>query len=167
MPQTKNLFEHVAANLPQNQSNMRLWLSLLGCFTSVERTIRRRLLKECNATLPRFDALNALANFPKGLTMGELAALLMVSNGNVTGVIKRLNEAGLVKQFTPERDRRSQVVRLTRKGHDAWEEMQAEYSAAIDELFSEISSADIETLTAKLMKAQAHIDKSLGITKDD
>ena len=146
---------------------MRLWLSLLGCFTSVERTIRRRLLKECNATLPRFDALNALANFPKGLTMGELAALLMVSNGNVTGVIKRLNEAGLVKQFTPERDRRSQVVRLTKKGRDAWEEMQTEYAATIDELFRGLSSDDIEALAEKLMTAQARIDESLGIAKDD
>ena len=146
MPQSRNLFEHIAENLPQDQSNMRLWLSLLGCFTSVERTIRKRLLKECNATLPRFDALNALANFPKGLTMGELAALLMVSNGNVTGVIKRLNEAGLVKQFTPERDRRSQVVRLTKKGRDAWEEMQTEYAAAIDALFRELSPGDIERL---------------------
>lgn len=161
MPHSKNLFEHLAANLPPGQGNMRLWLSLLGCFTSVERTIRRRLLKKCHATLPRYDALNALATFPKGLTMGDLASLLMVSNGNVTGVIKRLNEAGLVKQFTPERDRRSQVVRLTKKGRDELKIMQAEYSAAIDELFQDLSPREVESLTRNLVKAQEHIDESL------
>ena len=139
---------------------MRLWLSLLGCFTSVERTIRRRLASKCHATLPRYDALNALATFPKGLSMGELAALLMVSNGNVTGVIKRLNEAGLVKQFTPERDRRSQVVRLTKKGHDEWKRMQAEYSATIDELFQNLSQQQVDALTRQLMQAQENLEES-------
>jgi DNA-binding MarR family transcriptional regulator len=165
MAHTKNLFEHIAANLPPGENTLRLWLSLLGCFTSVERTIRRRLLKECHATLPRYDALNALAIFPEGLSMGDLASLLMVSNGNVTGVIKRLNEAGFVKLFTPERDRRSQVVKLTRKGRDEWEKMRAEYSATIDEMFAGLNPDDIATLTAALMAAQERIDDSLEATE--
>lgn len=161
MTQKKNLFEHIAANLPESQNNMRLWLVLLGCFTSVERTIRRRLLSSCHATLPRYDALNALAIFPEGLSMGDLASLLMVSNGNVTGVIKRLNEAGFVRSFTPESDRRSQVVKLTRKGHEEWERMQQEYSAAIDELFVGLEPEEVDALTRSLMATQERIDAVL------
>jgi DNA-binding MarR family transcriptional regulator len=41
-----------------------------------------------------------------------------VSNGNVTGIVDRLVEDGLVVRVPVEGDRRAMLVRLTRKGRE-------------------------------------------------
>ena len=51
-----------------------------------------------------------------GMTMTELSRFLMVSNGNVTGIIDRLVAEGLVIRLAHAGDRRATFVRLTRDG---------------------------------------------------
>src|SRR5262249_24755964 len=51
-----------------------------------------------------------------GMTMTELSRFLMVSNGNVTGIIDRLVAEGMVVRSAHEGDRRATFVRLTPKG---------------------------------------------------
>lgn len=58
--------------------------------------MRLWLRKEFGATPPRFDALSPLDRSPEGLTMGERSKRLMVSNGNVTGIVERLLRDGPV-----------------------------------------------------------------------
>jgi len=76
--------------------------------------------------------LSALKEFPDGLTMGQLAAKLMVSKGNITGVVRRLQEHQYVRQTKSRQDRRIQLVRLTAKGHELWAEMNEEYRRVIE-----------------------------------
>ena len=56
----------------------------------VEKQIRERLRREYKTTLPRFDVMAALHREKDGLRMGGLSRWLMVSNGNVTGIVGRL-----------------------------------------------------------------------------
>ena len=53
------------------------------------------------------------------MTMTELSRFLMVSNGNVTGIIDRLVGEGMVVRLPHEEDRRATFVRLTPKGATA------------------------------------------------
>src|SRR5690606_35795150 len=69
------------------RERLRLWLRLLACTTTIEQAIRARLRAEFHTSLPRFDVLAILARSDAGLTMGELSRRLMVSNGNVTGLV--------------------------------------------------------------------------------
>ena len=98
-----NLFESMVGNLPAEDRAIRLWLTLVGCFTSVERALRRRVRKDFDMSLPRFDVLTALVTFPDGLSMTELATKLGVSKGNVTGVVRGLREQGLVDRTRQRR----------------------------------------------------------------
>ena len=50
------------------------------------------------------------------MTMTELSRFLMVSNGNVTGIIDRLVAEGMVVRLAHAGDRRATFVRLTPKG---------------------------------------------------
>ena len=52
--------------------------------------------------------------------MGELSRHLMVSNGNVTGIVERLVADGLVERLPVEGDRRAILVRLTPTGAAAF-----------------------------------------------
>ena len=60
----------------------------------IEGEIRRRLRERFDVTLPRFDLMAQLDRTPEGLTLSELSQRMMVSNGNVTGLVERLVESG-------------------------------------------------------------------------
>ena len=86
------------------------------CKEVVESEVRRRLRERFNLTLPRFDLMAQLDRTPKGMTLGELSQRMMVSNGNVTGLVDCLARRRLVKRTQDERDRRVRLVRLTKAG---------------------------------------------------
>lgn len=92
----------------------------------------------------------ALARTRTGMTMTELSRLLLVSNGNVTGIIDRLVAEALVTRHTAAGDRRSVRVTLTRTGADRFAEMAAAHEAWVDELLSDFTKADTEVLIAHL-----------------
>ena len=58
---------------------------------------------EFNATLPRFDVMAALYRKPDGMLMSELSRFLLVSNGNVTGIVDRLVSDGFVVRVAARR----------------------------------------------------------------
>lgn len=122
--------------------DLRVWLRLLTCSTLIERDVRQRLRAEFDFTLPRFDLLAQLDRAPEGLTMGTLSRRLMVSNGNVTGLIDRLVTEGLVERQPAPGDRRAQLVRLTVEGKRAFDRMTPAHAAWIDEMFGGLERAD-------------------------
>ncbi len=93
-----------------------LWLRLITNSHIIEKEIRNNFRTEFDVTLPRFDLMSALYREQGGLTMGELSKRLLVSNGNVTGIVERLKKEGLVKRWTLPTDRRVYSVGLTAKG---------------------------------------------------
>ena len=111
-----SMFSDRLGGAPHSKQSLRLWLKLLGCTMIVEKRLRARLDAEFATTLPRFDVLAALERHSQGLKMSALSEFLMVSNGNVTGVVSRLIEDGLVTRTVDREDRRSATVRLTPQG---------------------------------------------------
>ena len=71
--------------------------------------MRRRLRDSFDVTLPRFDLMAQLDRAPNGMTLGELSQRMMVSNGNVTGLVDRLVEQGLISRRPSPKDRRAQT----------------------------------------------------------
>ena len=96
-----------------NKQTLRLWLRWLNCTTRIETEIRRRLREQFQVTLPQFDLLSALERTDEPMTMSELSQYLLVSNGNVTGVVRRLQEKGWLEMKHLHRDRRKMTVSLT------------------------------------------------------
>jgi DNA-binding MarR family transcriptional regulator len=125
---------------------VRLWLRLLTCTNLITAEIRRRLRRQFQTTLPRFDLLAQLQRNPQGLRMGELSRRMMVTTGNVTALVDRLEAQGWVRRRNDPRDRRSVLVHLTREGRRAFARMARVHEAWIIELFSDLSSENMETL---------------------
>lgn len=125
------------------RQRLRMWLQMLKATRQVEGALRERLRARYDTTLPRFDVLSALHAHPEGMKMSELSQYLVVSNGNVTGVVDRLVLDGHAERTTVEADRRAFLVRITQKGHDLMDEMAAEHLRWIDELLADVSEADI------------------------
>ncbi len=153
-----NLFESMVGNLPAEDRAIRLWFTLVGCFTSVERALRRRVRKDFDMSLPRFDVLTALVTFPDGLSMTELATKLGVSKGNVTGVVRGLREQGLVDRTRQRSDRRVLRVVITRRGREEWEAIQAVYRGVVEAMLQALPGAEAKGLTTALTELQHVLD---------
>ena len=131
---------------PDGKRSLRLWLRLLTCSHTVEQTIAQRLRDEFSSTLPRFDMLSALDRAgDTGLTMGEVSRMLMVSNGNVTGLAQRLKADGLIEHL-PGADRRVQRVRLTSQGRVRFAAMAAAHEHWIEALLADLTGAEADDL---------------------
>ena len=156
-----NLFETVLRSLPEDAYNRRAWLALLRCFSSIERVLMQHISQEYNSSLPRYDILTALALSKHSLTMGELASKLMVSKGNITGVVRRLKLDGLVRKVPSKTDRRVQSVTISAKGKRLWQAMHDDYDHIISELLSGQSEKTIRDLTKRLENTLASVEKSM------
>lgn len=135
----------------------RLWLRLLTCGTLIEGELRRRLQARFATTLPRFDLMAQLHRAPGGLPLGEVSKRMMVSNGNVTGLVDRLAQEGLVERNVDPADRRSARVRLTGDGERAFAEMAVEHRAWIAELFSGLPPETLDRLWSDLGALKASV----------
>jgi len=156
----KNLYEVVIDALPAGARHRRAWMSLVRCFSSIESILMRFFAKNYNSSLPRYDVLTALAMHPDGWTMGELSELLMVSKGNVTGVIRRLEEDELVIKKTSSVDRRVQSVRISAQGRRLWDKMHADYDAIISSLMKGQSVSDLDALVRVLDQARDAVESN-------
>jgi DNA-binding MarR family transcriptional regulator len=141
---------------PLSKARLRVWLKLLKTVNGVEAEIRRNLRDDHQTTLPRFDVMSALARFSDGLKMSELSKFLKVSNGNVTGIVDKLSEEGLVLRVAVPGDRRAQVARLTSKGKEAFEKLAEHHEGWINDLLEGLSVEDIEALSTTLEVVLSH-----------
>lgn len=135
-----------------DELEVRLWLRLLTCTNLMEAEVRRRLRDEFSITLARFDLLAQLERAPEGLTMGQLSRRLMVSNGNVTGLISRLVGEGLVVRQAAAHDKRTHIVRLTAKGERAFGEIVLVHKGWVNRMLGHLDHAETATLMDLLAK---------------
>ena len=140
---------------PLSKRRLKMWIRLLGVSRAAESTLREFLRVEHGTTLPRFDVMAALYRRRDGVTMSELSRLLLVSNGNATTVVDRLEQTGLVRRTPSEADRRTVFVALTPEGVTQFETLAADHEAEISRLFARLSESDLDTMTDILKRMVA------------
>ena len=139
----------------RSKEALRTWLRLLSCETVIEQQLRSLFRTNFSVTLPQFDVLSELERSGQQMTMSELSRELMVSNGNVTGVIDRLERNGFVTRTRAEHDRRIQYIELTDKGRREFDEMARSHERWLDDLLSELSTNDMASLQQLLLKTRS------------
>jgi DNA-binding MarR family transcriptional regulator len=147
--------ETKAVEMPEDhREELRLWLRLLTCSTLIEGEVRRRLRERFDVTLPRFDLMAQLDKAPDGMTLSDLSKRMMVSNGNLTGLVERLVTSGHIDRSVSPMDRRAMVIRLTASGRAEFRTIAAEHELWIAELFSDLSPKDRGDLMRLLGKTK-------------
>lgn len=155
--------ETVAAERPEDhRAELRLWLRLLACSNMIETEVRRRLREGFGVTLPRFDLLAQLDKSADGLTLSEVSQRMMVSNGNLTGLVERLVASGHVERRPSPRDRRAQVVRLTELGRQDFAVMAAAHEGWIAAMFAGLGAGGIDELMRLLARAKLSVGAATG-----
>lgn len=96
------------------QPGLLAWIHMLRVTHKVQRSEIAHLA-EYNLTLPQFDVLTQLHR-EEGITQQTLADRLLVTKGNVCGLMERMLEQGLVERRPDPNDRRAYMLYLTARG---------------------------------------------------
>ncbi|MBY5918434.1 MarR family transcriptional regulator [Rhizobium leguminosarum] len=146
----------------RNKPETRLWLRMLSTTKLITTEIRRRLRSEFSATLPQFDVMAQLYREKDGLRLGELSKRTMVTNGNVTGLVERLETDGFVQRITPDGDRRVTVAKLTPAGTDLFIAMAAAHEGWLRDIMADVDEAMISSLWLEIGAVKASASNHLS-----
>ena len=147
------------ATEPDSKQRLRLWLRLLKSTRGIEANLRENLRSQFATTLPRFDVLAALSRYGDGLKMSELSGVLRVSNGNVTGIVDRLADEGLLIRVPVPGDRRASVVRLTQRGQEEFQRQADAHEAWINDMLAPLDGDDASDIAARLETLEASLNQ--------
>jgi MarR family transcriptional regulator, 2-MHQ and catechol-resistance regulon repressor len=129
---------------------LKLWIALARCYSTYQRAVAA-VVHERGLTLPQFGALEALYHLGP-MSLGELADKLLVTGGNVTYVMDRLESQGLVVRFRGRDDRRVVLADLTDDGRALVAAVFPEHARYIEHLCRHLSVAEQEELRGLLKK---------------
>lgn len=145
---------------PDSNRSLRLLVRLLRCTQAIKGRFRVLLEDEFGTTLAKWDMIATLARQEEGVTMSRLSKQLMVSNGNVTQVVNRLIDDGLVVRKVNAADRRFASVHLTPKGRKFFDDVARANSRWVEQMLDGISESDVEQLNTLLGTLRRSIDLS-------
>jgi MarR family transcriptional regulator, 2-MHQ and catechol-resistance regulon repressor len=138
---------------------LRLWIALARCYSSFAKAVSMKI-QEYGLTTPQFGVLEALYHLGP-LSLGELAEKLLVTGGNVTYVMDRLEQQKLVYRDRSEDDRRVIQAKLTPEGRSLVEGVfqgHAEYIEHLTRHVEEDERSELKVLLKKLGKGVARED---------
>lgn len=120
------------------------WQAMLAVHGAVFGRLSRELSQEFGITLAKYDVLAQLHRFPEGLHQRDLSRYLKVTDGNVTGLVRRLIADRLISREEAAGDRRAFLVQITEPGRSLYLAARARHDELLAGLFA---SVDIERLS--------------------
>lgn len=131
---------------------VRAWLRLLRVHKTLLAEVRDELSGEI--TLPRFDLLANLWR-KDGQTMASLSRSMLVTAGNLSGLVDRAVRDRLVERRDDAHDRRATPVFLTARGRRLFEEAQRRHAARLEARLAGLSTVELDRLSETLDKILA------------
>jgi MarR family 2-MHQ and catechol resistance regulon transcriptional repressor len=129
---------------------LRLWIALARCYSTFARAVAGKV-QEYGLTTPQFGILEALYHLGP-LSLGELADKLLVTGGNVTYVMDRLEDQGLVYRERSPQDRRIIQAKLTEQGKELIARVFPGHGDYIERLAGHLDESEQEEMRALLKK---------------
>jgi MarR family transcriptional regulator, organic hydroperoxide resistance regulator len=118
--------------------------------------VSKRMIGRLGLTAPQRLAVRFVGREP-GLTPGHLAELLHLDPGTVTGIVKRLESAGLVSRERSGGDTRRMHLTLTAKGQALNRRRKGTVEAAVRRTLDALPGADLAAASRLLRRLAAHL----------
>lgn len=138
---------------------LRLWIALARSYSSYAKAVAGKV-GEYGLTTPQFGVLEALYHLGP-LSLGELAEKLLVTGGNVTYVMDRLEDQGLVYRQRSPQDRRVIQAKLTEAGRKLIADVFPGHVDFIAELSGHLTPEEQDTARRLLKKLGVEIQNGL------
>ncbi|GHO85856.1 MarR family winged helix-turn-helix transcriptional regulator [Dictyobacter formicarum] len=129
------------------------WLRLSRIFQKVGRA-SDVFLRSWGLSTAQFDIL-AQVGAARGITQQELADRLLVTKGNVSQLLDRMEKQGLL---TRSQERRSNILSLTAKGQELYERVVPAQEELIARQFHGLTPDEVNELLLLLRKLDHSLD---------
>lgn len=135
---------------------LRTWVQLVRTFGRIERRLSD-VLDGQNMTLAQFEVLATLYH-SEGLSQKELAELLLVTKGNVCGLLDRLEKLGWVMRRPDPEDGRVRRVHLTTHGRRRIEQALPAHDRAVSGVMGKLPAGEIFHLRRMLQDLEQALE---------
>jgi len=123
---------------------LRTWIQMMRTSSRMERRLEQALERH-GLSIAQFDILATLG-FEQGITQQDLAERLLVTKGNICGMIDRMEVSGWVERRPDPEDRRVNRLFLTRQGKTKLSQTLPEQDALLKKLMSALKPVEIQSL---------------------
>ena len=130
--------------LRPEELEVRTWIQLVRTFSRMERRLEQ-VLERHGLSIPQFDILATLG-FEQGITQQELAERLLVTKGNICGMIDRMEANGWVERRPDPVDRRANRLFLTRQGKTRLGQTTPDERALVKKIMGALKPVELQTL---------------------
>jgi DNA-binding MarR family transcriptional regulator len=128
-------------------SSVLAWLRLNHVYQKIDRA-QTVHLRSWGLSTAQFDVL-AQVGAQQGITQQELANKLLVTKGNISLLLDRMEEMGLLKRY---QEGRSNYLQLTADGQQLHDKVVPAHEELIATLMSELTASEITELQRLLRK---------------
>jgi MarR family transcriptional regulator, organic hydroperoxide resistance regulator len=128
---------------------IRVWFRLIRLEARMQAAVAERL-RAIGVSIPQCDVLTTLSE-EEGLSQQELAKRLYVTKGNISGLLDRLESAGLVERRQTASDRRQYSIHLTEAGRAMADNAIAVQHRWIASTLGRMDESDLEALEMRLV----------------
>jgi len=106
----------------------------------------------------QFNVLNLLSGHPDGCTQIDLSRQLIMHRSNVTGLVDRLEERGLVRRKDSATDRRAYLVALTPRGRALLEQILPPYFEVTEGIWDQFPVHRTRQLAGDLARLAKNVE---------
>lgn len=136
----------------EEEQALQLWRTMVRASRAVGRVVRETLQKH-GLRRAQFGLLWVLAEAgPDGLKLSDISQKLVVTCGNITGLMDRLEEMGYVVREPHPSDRRVVLAKLTPQARTVLDEIVPIHTQRLLRIMSCLSAKDQDTLSQLLSR---------------
>lgn len=132
------------------------WFAVVRAYQECTRQYSR-MLAAFGLTIPQFDVLSAILALGDAATPKAIAAELLVTRGNITGVLHRLQSQDLVRTEPHDQDGRSFICHLTPQGQALLAEARRAAALFIEQQLAPFDESQLRQTEQTMQQMQAHL----------
>ena len=148
--------ENISAASPRESREISSWFAVVRAYEECARRYAG-MLDHLGLTVSQFDVLVAIEALGEEALPKAVADRLLVTRANVSGLLRRLEERGLVTITAHESDRRSLLCALTPEGRELTARAQAAAARFIKSQLAPFDTADLELIQEQMRAMYKHL----------
>lgn len=150
---SKNLADEVGKRQPFESLRQEVYLNLVRTHTQLAGQLSR-LFKQHGLTDPKYNALRILRGEGKPMQVYQIAERMVTPQTDVTRLMDRLEEAGLVERDRCDEDRRVVWVTLTKQGKDVLKKLDKPVADLHESQFAGLAKTELKQLNDLLFRSR-------------
>ncbi len=137
---------------PPEESAECVWHALLRATSAVRAEMRKEFALQ-DLTGAQWGVLRVLGEAgPEGVMLSDISQRLLVSCGNTTGIVDRLEDAGYVVRTPHPEDRRAILAQLSGRGRELYLQLAPVLRQRAASLLGHLAPAERKSLIALLTR---------------